>query len=81
MKFYARKAEDAIACARNHLTWRRSFERLDGLGQLVERKAVESQAELTADQRLLYALVKDHNRRLRAMERLERKQRGVASKP
>jgi chromosome segregation ATPase len=51
-----------------------ALERIDGLRQFMERKAQEGQKERAGDQRLLYALVKDHNRRLRALERLERRQ-------
>lgn len=51
-----------------------AMERLDGLRELIERKAQGGQKERAADQRLLYALVKDHTRRLRALERLERRQ-------
>ncbi len=51
-----------------------ALERIDGLRQFMERNADEGQKERAADQRLLYALVRDHNRRLRAMERLERRQ-------
>ena len=62
--------------------WRKDFtlflERLDELRQLMERKADEGQKERAADQKLLYALVKDHNRRIRALERLERLQRRQA---
>lgn len=46
--------------------WRRNFtfflERLDGLRQLIERKSEEGQKERAADQKFLYALVKDHTR-------------------
>jgi chromosome segregation ATPase len=52
-----------------------ALERIDGLRQLIERKSEEGQKERAADQKLLYALVKDHNRRIRALERLERLQR------
>ena len=55
-----------------------ALERIDGLRELIERKAEEGQKERAADQQLLYALVKDHNRRLRALERLERRQRTQA---
>lgn len=62
--------------------WRKDFtlflERLDELRQLMERQAEEGQKERAADQKLLYALVKDHNRRIRALERLERLQRRQA---
>lgn len=62
--------------------WRKDFtlflERLDELRQLMERQAEEGQKERAADQKLLYALVKDHNCRIRALERLERLQRRQA---
>lgn len=56
-----------------------AIERLDGLRELFERTRSEDRTERAADQRLLYALVKDHNRRLRALERLERRQRAQAA--
>jgi len=55
-----------------------ALERIDGLRELIERKSVQGQKERASDQQLLYALVKDHNRRLRALERLERRQRTQA---
>lgn len=55
------------------------LERLDGLREFMERKTEEGQRERAADQQLLYALVRDHNRRLRALERLERWQRTRAT--
>lgn len=56
-----------------------AMERIDGLRELFERTRFEDRTERAADQRLLYALVKDHNRRLRALERLERRQRAQAA--
>lgn len=56
-----------------------ALERIDGLREFMERKTDEGQNERAADHKLLYALVKDHNRRLRALERLERRQRTRAA--
>jgi hypothetical protein len=50
-----------------------ALDRLDGLRQLLERSRDEERQQRKADQELLYALVKDHNRRLRAIERLQRR--------
>ena len=50
-----------------------AVERIDGLRQLLERSRNEEREQRAVDQRLLYALVKDHSRRLRAIERLERR--------
>ena len=51
-------------------------ERVDGLRQFLERSREDGRNERAADQGLLFALVRDHNRRLRAIERLEsRRQR------
>jgi hypothetical protein len=52
---------------------RMAMDRIDGLRELLERSRDEERRERSADQQLLYALVKDHNRRLRAIERLERR--------
>ena len=51
------------------------LDRIDGVQQLMERVRDEDRAQRAANQRLLYALVKNHNRRLRAIERLERRRR------
>lgn len=51
-----------------------ALERIDGLQEFLERSRTEEPKSRAADQGLLYALVKDHNRRLRALERLERRQ-------
>jgi hypothetical protein len=56
-----------------------AMERIDSLRELIERKASEDQKERATDQRLLHALVKDHNRRLRALERLELRRRAQAA--
>lgn len=55
-----------------------ALERMDGLREFMERSRAEERKERAADQGLLYALVRDHNRRLRALERLERRQRTQA---
>jgi hypothetical protein len=53
-----------------------AVERVDGLRQFVERAREDDRKERAADRGLLFALVRDHNRRLRAIERLEsRRQR------
>ena len=55
-----------------------ALDRIDGLRGLLERSRNEERGERRADQHLLYALVKDHNRRLRAIERLEQRSRAKA---
>ena len=52
-----------------------AMERIDGLRQVLERSRDEDREQRRADQQLLYALLRDHNRRLRAIERLERRRR------
>ena len=49
-----------------------AMERLDGLRQALERSRDEEREQRRGDQQLLYALLRDHNRRLRAIERLDR---------
>ena len=50
-----------------------AVDRLDGLRQLLERSRDEERQQRKADQELLCAFNKDHNRRLRAIERLQRR--------
>ncbi len=56
-----------------------AMERIESLGELIERKVSEGQNERATDRQLLFALVKDHNRRLRALERLELRRRAQAA--
>ena len=55
-----------------------ALDRIDGLRELIERSRDEERRQRSADQHLLYALVKDHNRRLRAIERLEQRRKAKA---
>ena len=50
-----------------------TIERIDGLRQSLERSREDDLRERAAERGLLFALVRDHNRRLRAIERLERR--------
>ena len=53
-----------------------AIERVDGLRQFIERSRDDDRNERAGDRGLLLALVRDHNRRLRAIERLDsRRQR------
>jgi hypothetical protein len=48
-------------------------ERIDGLRETLEREFQKDRKHAGADRKFLYALVKDHNRRIRALERLEKR--------
>ena len=54
-----------------------AFERVDGFREFLERFREEERRERNAERGLLFALVRDHNRRLRAIERLERRVRNA----
>ena len=49
-----------------------TLERVDGLREHIDRSREDDRREQAADKAMLVALVRDHNRRLRAIERLER---------
>ncbi len=49
------------------------FERLDGLRHLMEQSRDEARRDRAADRGSIEAVLRDHNRRLRAIERLERR--------
>ena len=51
--------------------FRLAFERIDGLREFMERSREEDRRERAADRGVLSAILRDHNRRIRAMERLE----------
>ncbi len=48
-----------------------TLERVDGLREHIDRSHDDDRRERAADKAMLFALVRDHNRRLRAIERLE----------
>jgi predicted nuclease with TOPRIM domain len=50
-----------------------TLERVDGLREHIDRSREDDRRERAADKDMLFALVRDHNRRLRAIERLERR--------
>ena len=50
-----------------------TLDQIDGLRHLLELSRQEELEQRRADQQLLYALVTAHSRRLRAIERLERR--------
>lgn len=50
-----------------------AFERIDGLREFMERSREDDRRERGAERELLFTLVRDHNRRLRAIERLEQR--------
>lgn len=50
-----------------------AFERIDSLREYMERSREEDRRERAADRGVLFALVRDHNRRIRAIERLEQR--------
>jgi hypothetical protein len=50
-----------------------ALERVDGLREFLERSHEDDRRERAAERGVLFALVRDHNRRLRAIERLERR--------
>ena len=54
------------------------FERLDGLHEFMERSREEDRSDRAADRGQMNALLGDHNRRLRAIERLERRRAAQA---
>jgi hypothetical protein len=54
-----------------------AFERVDGLREYFERSREDDRRERAAERGWLFELVRDHNRRLRAIERLERLQRNA----
>ena len=54
---------------------RLALERVDGLREYLERSREDDRRERAAERGWLFELVRDHNRRLRAIERLERRVR------
>ncbi len=55
-----------------------AFDRIDGLREFMERSREEDRRDRAADRGVFEAILRDHNRRLRAIERLERRRSGSA---